>query len=234
MSPTALLVYVFLWDSAWIHHEDENGNSGTTEWSHKGIAKELHLGKATVLKAVNGLLDAGLIQRNGYVPTGKGSPKLSYRVTHPEMLDAQRYAIEVMGPPSERKETRPTKPNYDNNYDPLELPEGPPSGDSESWWAALDYIREYPVDGADPGQPVVPQHVLDGYSRRQEAIRAAEGDGGEAPDSRRPIELPKTLPEVKRPAFGWNKAIPKKERAALRAANAERVARYREEQGLDA
>ena len=223
MSPTALLVYVFLWDSAWIHHKDEDGNGGTTQWSHKGIAKELRLGKTTVLKAIDGLLDAGLIQRNGYVPTGKGSPKLSYRVTHPEMLDAQRYAIEVMGPPSERKETRPTKPDY-GNHESFELPAPPPPGDPESWQRALNQIRDASAaDGSHPGQPEIPRHILDGYRRGQEAIRPAEGSGAETQSDRRQIR-----PEP----FGWNKAIPKDVRAELKRQNAERVARYREGAGL--
>ena len=226
VSPAALLVYIFMWDSAEIHYDDENGNSGTTKWSHKGIAKELRLGKTTVLKAIDGLLDAGLIQRNGYVPTGKGSPKLSYRVTHPGMLDAQRYAISVMGLPSQREEARPTKPNYDNNDDSLELPEAPPPGNAESWQRAIDKIRDAcAADGSNPGEPEIPQHILDGYRGRPAAVRAAQGLGEQEEGSRR---------QVRPEPFGWNKAIPKKEREALRAANAERVARYREERGLDA
>ena len=219
MSPAALLVYVFLWDSAWIHHKDEDGNSGTSEWSHKGIADKLRLGKTTVLKAINGLLDAGLIQHTGYLPTGKGSSKARYRVTHPEMLDAQRYAISVMGPPSERKQARPTKPNYDN-YDPLELPAPPPPGDAKSWQRAIDKIRAASAsDGSHPGEPEIPQHILDGYRGRPAAVRAAEGYGAETQGSRR---------QVRPEPFGWNKDIPKEERAALRRSNAARVARYRE------
>ena len=111
---SALLVYVLLWESAEKHHGKYSG--GTTTWSHSGLAKELKLGKATVLGAINGLLDAGLIQRAGVVPPqGKGTWKQRYRVTHPQMLSAQRYAISVMGPPSERPVSRgnPTL-NHDN------------------------------------------------------------------------------------------------------------------------
>ena len=109
---SALLVYVLLWESAEKHHEKRTG--GTTTWSHKGLGKELRLGNATVLKAINGLLDAGLIQRAGVVPCA-GTWKQRYRVTHPQMLAAQRYAISVMGPPSERPVMRgnPTL-NHDN------------------------------------------------------------------------------------------------------------------------
>ena len=225
MSPTALLVYVFLWDSAWIHHKDEDGNSGTSKWSHKGIADKLRLGKTTVLKAINGLLDAGLIQHTGYLPTGKGSSKARYRVTHPEMLDAQRYAISVMGPPSERKQARPTKPDYDN-HEPFELPAPPPPGDPESWQGVLDQIRDASAaDGSDPGQPEIPRHILDGYRRGQEAVRAAEGLGEETQSDRR---------QIRAEPFGWNKSIPKDVRARLKRQNAERVARYRKGAGLDA
>ena len=218
MSPTALLVYVFLWDSAWIHHDDEDGNSGTSKWSHKGIADKLRLGKSTVLKAINGLLDAGLIQHTGYLPTGKGSSKARYRVTHPETLDAQRYAISVMGPPSERKQARPIKPDYDNNDDSLELPAPPPPGDAKSWQRAIDKIRAAcAADGSHPGEPEIPQHILDGYRGRSAAVRAAQGLGEPEKGTRRHPE-----------PFGWNKDIPKEERAALRRSNAARVARYRE------
>ena len=222
VSPTALLVYVFLWDSAWVHHDDENGNSGTTKWSHKGIADKLHLGKATVLKAINGLLDAGLIQHNGYLPTGKGSSKASYRITHPEMLEAQRHAIKVMGPPSGRKQARPNKTNHDS-YDPLELPAPQSPGDAKSWQRALDQIRDAcAADGADQGKPVVPQHVLDGYARRQEAVCATEGSGAHKGRNGRTAE-----------PFGWNKDISPERRAELKKANAERVARWREQSPPD-
>jgi len=97
------LVYGVMWEAAW---HDQRGNcGGTTELSHKGIADLCHLGKATVLQSVDRLLDDGLISCLHLVPTGKGSWKRKYRVTHPDHLEAQREAIEVMGPallPSER------------------------------------------------------------------------------------------------------------------------------------
>ena len=72
---------------------------GTTSWSVKGIANQCGLGKATVIKALKKLLDAGFIQYAGHA-WGNGSPKRRWRVTHPKHLEAVRYAISVMGLPS--------------------------------------------------------------------------------------------------------------------------------------
>ena len=73
--------------------------------SHKAIGDLCHLGNATVLKAIDALLDDGMIQCLHLVPSGRGSWKRRYRVIHPEQLEGQRAAIAVMGPgllPSER------------------------------------------------------------------------------------------------------------------------------------
>ena len=96
-------VYGVMWEAAW--HDQRGECGGTTELSHKAIADLCHLGNATVLKAIDALLDDGLIQCLHLVPTGRGSWKRRYRVIHPEQLEAQRAAIAVMGPallPSER------------------------------------------------------------------------------------------------------------------------------------
>ena len=96
-------VYGVMWEAAW--HDQRGECGGTTELSHKAIADLCHLGNATVLKAIDALLDDGLIQCLHLVPTGRGSWKRRYRVIHPEQLEAQREAIAVMGPallPSER------------------------------------------------------------------------------------------------------------------------------------
>jgi hypothetical protein len=57
-----------------------------------------HLSKTTVLKAIDALLDDGMIQCLHLVPSGRGSWKRRYRVIHPGRLEAQRKAIAVMGP----------------------------------------------------------------------------------------------------------------------------------------
>lgn len=97
------LVYGVMWEAAW--HDQRGRCGGTTELSHKAIADLCHISKTTVVKSVDRLLDDGLIQCLYLVPTGKGSWKRKYRVTHPQHLEAQREAIAVMGLellPSER------------------------------------------------------------------------------------------------------------------------------------
>jgi predicted transcriptional regulator len=67
------------------------------------LADICHLGKASVLKAIDLLLDDGLIQFLHMVPTEKGSWKRRYRVTHPEHLEAQRWTISLFDQaPSQR------------------------------------------------------------------------------------------------------------------------------------
>ena len=93
------LVYGVMWEAAW--HDQRGSCGGTTELSHKAIADLCHLGKATVLKAIDLLLDSGLIQFLHMVPCqGGGSWKRRYRVTHPEQLEAQRDALWVIGVPA--------------------------------------------------------------------------------------------------------------------------------------
>ena len=86
------------------HRHPYNRNlasGGCTEWSVKGIARECHIGKNSVVEALKQLLDAGFIQYAGQVP-GNGGKKRRWRVTHPDEVEAVRHAIEVMGPPSLR------------------------------------------------------------------------------------------------------------------------------------
>lgn len=92
-------VYALLWEAAFWDVREDCG--GTTTWSVKGIASRCGLGKATVIKALKKLLDEGYIQYAGWVWWGKGK-KRRWRVTHPDQLEAVRYAISVMGMPSEK------------------------------------------------------------------------------------------------------------------------------------
>lgn len=98
----AVAVYSLLFESA---HRERNFSravtgqfqvtGGTSFWSHKAIAQTLKLGKATVLKATDALLDNGYIQVIGYIRP----PKVQrvYRVVHPMHLLEQRKALEIMG-----------------------------------------------------------------------------------------------------------------------------------------
>ena len=74
----------------------------TTEWSIKGIANQLHIGKEKVGKAIDGLLDAGFIKVLYFIPTGRGSYKRGFQVVKYNQLNIYRHALEVMGEAYER------------------------------------------------------------------------------------------------------------------------------------
>ena len=88
---------------------------GCTTWSVKGMARECHLGQSSVVEALKALLDAGYIQYAGLVD-GENGPRRRWRVTHPDELEAVRYAISMMGPPSERFKDSLTSP-LDDTFD---------------------------------------------------------------------------------------------------------------------
>ena len=97
---TPLQVYAVLWEAA---ANDVRGDcGGTTSYSIKGLAAEIGRTRETVSAALNKLLDAGFIQIAGEEQNKGGSNNTVWRVTHPKMLAAVRYSIEVMGPPSQR------------------------------------------------------------------------------------------------------------------------------------
>ena len=103
----AVQMYALLWESAFMDIRMDTRKSapkserrdcgGTSEWSIKGIANELHLGKATVLKAMTALLENGFISIDCRIPTGQGSWKRVFRVTPPNEIEARQYAISIMG-----------------------------------------------------------------------------------------------------------------------------------------
>ena len=113
-------VYGVLWEAAF--HDERGDCGGTTSLSHKALADLCHMSRTTVIRAVDRLLDDGLIQFLHLVPTPQGTWKRRYRVTHPEHLDDQRVALRVFDvPPSERAK-RATAWAVDNmvDNDPLE------------------------------------------------------------------------------------------------------------------
>ena len=94
------MVYMLLWNAA---QQDVRGEcGGTTSYSVKGIANELSISRITVAAAIDKLLDDGLIQIEHEIWSKEGSNTILWRVTHPKMLEAQRYAISIMGKPSAR------------------------------------------------------------------------------------------------------------------------------------
>jgi len=124
------LVYGLLWESAFkdvrlddrFPYNRKLACGGCTSWSVKGIARECHLGKSSVIEALKGLLDAGFIQYAGYAFAG-GGWRRRFRVTHPDHLEAVRYAISVTGLPSLK---------YNETHDQTETCQ------AEAWEADLD------------------------------------------------------------------------------------------------
>ena len=102
-----LRVYLILFEAA--QHDVRGNCGGTTSWTIKGIASELGIKRDTVSRALNKLLDTGYIQIAGEQPNKESSRSTIWRVTHPKMMEAVRYAIELMGPPSERLRKMRTK-----------------------------------------------------------------------------------------------------------------------------
>lgn len=119
------LVYSVMWEAAF--HDQRGDCGGTTELSHKAIASLCHMSKTTVLRAIDLLLDDGLIQFLHMVPTGKGSWKRRYRVTHPSQVEWQRQVIDLHElPASERAKRMSTavyrglvEPEPPEDYEPL-------------------------------------------------------------------------------------------------------------------
>ena len=103
-----LRVYTILFESA--QHDVRKNCGGTSCWSIKGLAAELNIKRETVSRALNKILDSGHIQIAGEITNKGGSNNTLWRVTHPNMLDAVRYSIEIMGKlPSERLKAMRTK-----------------------------------------------------------------------------------------------------------------------------
>ena len=105
--------------------KDLRDTGGRSEWSVKGLADCLRLGKVTVNKAIDALLDQGFISFDGFISTRKGSPKRIYRVTPVDQLEAKRQALEILGTPSLRQPKRPKAPDLkvDQSFlDFIEIP----------------------------------------------------------------------------------------------------------------
>ena len=91
--------------------KDLRDTGGRSEWSVKGLADCLRLGKTTVNKAIDALLDHGFISFDGFISTRNGSPKRIYRVTPVDLLKANRHALEILGKPSTRRPKPPKRPD---------------------------------------------------------------------------------------------------------------------------
>ena len=99
----AVAVYSLLYQSA---YQDQRYDKtycikrrdcgGTTNWSHKGIANKLHMGKQKVIECIDLLLDNGFIQLEGFMPSTKGSKHRIYRVVQPTMLTVVRDVMPIL------------------------------------------------------------------------------------------------------------------------------------------
>ena len=162
----AVQMYALLWESAYmdiridrrrgLSKEERRDCGGTSEWSIKGIADFLGLGKATVLKAMNALLVNGFISIDGLTSTGSGSKKRVFRVTPPNELENRRHAIEIMGtdsldPHSERSAQEFNDSDVDQYSD-------------ESF---LDFLSTFSLQQTDAGA----------RSTRQSVTTSVEADG---------------------------------------------------------
>ncbi len=95
-----LRIYVMLFEAA--QHDVRGDCGGTSSWSIKGLASELHIKRETAARALNKLLDYGFIQIAGEEENKGNSRNTIWRITYPTMLDAVRHSIEIMGKPSKR------------------------------------------------------------------------------------------------------------------------------------
>ena len=140
----AVAVYSLLFESAHRDREFTRGmngqfqiTGGTSHWSHKAISQTLKLGKATVLRAVDALLDNGYIQVVGYVRPPKGSLQRVYRVIHPFHIVDQRKALEIIGgKASDRQKLKDEyakkKKSYAYQSDSIGINSEPDSHDDDS------------------------------------------------------------------------------------------------------
>ena len=115
-----LRVYVILFQAAQYDVRDNCG--GTTSWTIKGLASEIGIKRDTVSRALNKLLDSGYIQIAGEQSNKDSSRSTVWRVTHPQMLEAVRHSIELIGLPSlrlKKMRTKHQKVDTSKYYEPL-------------------------------------------------------------------------------------------------------------------
>lgn len=144
----AVAVYSLLYQSAYqdIRYDKRNcvrrrDCGGTTNWSHKGIANKLHMGKQKVIECIYQLLDNGFIQHEGLMTSAKGSKHRVYRVVHPTMLETVRAVMPTLpDKPSitaERNNTYTKKPSSPYIHDAI-----------PKEWYLLGY--DFGLDDIDP------------------------------------------------------------------------------------
>ena len=110
-----------------------------TEWTIKGIADHIGSSRNTVSNSIAQLIDDGLISVAGYKPSDYGTKHTIFRVTHPADLEAARYAVSVIGKPSEswRAQMKP-KPNL---YEPDRISDDGCKFKDQDW---SEFLEGYP------------------------------------------------------------------------------------------
>lgn len=108
LGASAARVYLFLWDAASMDSCRKIYN--TNNYTIKGIAGELKMHRTTVGKAIDKLLDNGLLSIIAEEENGNGSRNTVWGVTHSDWIQNVRHAISIMGDlPSIRLQKMRTK-----------------------------------------------------------------------------------------------------------------------------
>jgi hypothetical protein len=139
-------LYGILWESALMDvsydkrrdlpYECRRDTGGTTTWTIKGLADYVGSCRKTITKSLEKLLDAGFIQAENFIPASYGNNRTIFRVVHPQMLEAVRYANDIIGtPPSHRWHHRLSNKVYSGElWDNTEAPDSFYEMNSISYW----------------------------------------------------------------------------------------------------
>ena len=108
LGSSAAKVYLFLWKAAGMDHCRKIYN--TNNWTIKGIASEVGMKRETVGRAVDKLLDDGLLSVIAEEENGNGSRNTIWGITNSDWITNVRYAVDMMGDkPSVRLKKMRTK-----------------------------------------------------------------------------------------------------------------------------
>ena len=83
---------------------------GTTHWTHKGIADKLRMGRRKFIESIDALLDNGIIQFAGMLPSSGGSKYRLYRAVYPTRIDTVRAVMPLLSELPSKTAKRLSKP----------------------------------------------------------------------------------------------------------------------------
>ena len=92
---SAAKIYVFRWEAAGMDNCRKTYNSNN--WTVRGIAGELGMCHKTIAKAINKLMDDGVLQVIGDQYNSNGSNNSVWAITHPDWIENVQHAISLMG-----------------------------------------------------------------------------------------------------------------------------------------